>query len=147
MADAFSIDDINAAIQPAPPVTVWKKSLRVGITVLSRHREAVAFIERSSENLERVQMKHLSGGAGEETGRARRTKLTDVLGLKPGMIAADIGADFGATTVVLGKAIEPGHLFVTDIGERQLKIVRDYVKRRLDECDRDRRCFRVHQLA
>ena len=56
-------------------------------------------------------------------------KLTDVLGLQPGMTIADVGAGFGAMTVVLGKWIGTGHVFATDIGERQLSVIRDYVKR------------------
>jgi len=56
-------------------------------------------------------------------------KLVEQLELKPGMTVADIGAGFGAMTVVLGKWIGPGHVFATDIGARQLSVIRDYVKR------------------
>ena len=56
-------------------------------------------------------------------------KIVDVLELKPGMTVADVGAGGGAMTVVLGKWIGSGHVFSTDIGERQLEIIRDYVKR------------------
>lgn len=56
-------------------------------------------------------------------------KLADVLELKPGMTVADIGAGGGAMTVVLGKWIGAGHVFATDIGQRQLATIRDYVKR------------------
>jgi ubiquinone/menaquinone biosynthesis C-methylase UbiE len=55
-------------------------------------------------------------------------KLVDVLGLKPGMSVADVGAGFGAVTVVLGKWIGDGHIFATDIGERQLRVIREYVE-------------------
>lgn len=56
-------------------------------------------------------------------------KLADVLALRPDMTVADVGAGFGAMTVVLGKSLESGHVFATDIGERQLTVIRDYVKR------------------
>lgn len=55
-------------------------------------------------------------------------QLVDVLGLEPGMTVADVGAGFGATTVVLGKWIGAGRVFATDVGQRQLVALRDYVK-------------------
>jgi ubiquinone/menaquinone biosynthesis C-methylase UbiE len=56
-------------------------------------------------------------------------KLVDVLGLKPGMTAADVGAGGGAVTIVLGKWIGDGHVFATDIGERQLRTLREYAEK------------------
>jgi ubiquinone/menaquinone biosynthesis C-methylase UbiE len=56
-------------------------------------------------------------------------KLADVLGLRPGMTIADVGAGGGAMTVVLGKWIGAGHVYATDIGQRQLAEIRQYVKR------------------
>lgn len=56
-------------------------------------------------------------------------KLVEVLGLKPGMTVADVGAGFGAVTVVLGKWIGDGRVFATDIGERQLQVIRGYVEK------------------
>ena len=56
-------------------------------------------------------------------------KLVEQLELKPGMTVADVGAGFGAMTVVLGKWIGSGHVFATDIGARQLAVIRDYAKR------------------
>ena len=56
-------------------------------------------------------------------------KLAKVLELEPGMTVADVGAGFGAMTVVLGKWIGSGRVYATDIGERQLDVIRDYVKR------------------
>ena len=55
-------------------------------------------------------------------------RLVEVLELKPGMTVADVGAGFGATTVVLGHWIGPGRVFATDITERALRQTRDYVK-------------------
>jgi SAM-dependent methyltransferase len=56
-------------------------------------------------------------------------QLADVLGLKPGMTIADVGAGFGAMTVVLARSLTPGQMFATDIGARQLNVIREYVKR------------------
>lgn len=54
--------------------------------------------------------------------------LVDILRLEPGMAVADVGAGFGAFTVVLGKWIGDGTVFATDIGERQLRVIRGYVE-------------------
>src|SRR5687768_14327149 len=56
-------------------------------------------------------------------------KLVEQLELKPGMTVADVGAGYGAMTVVLAKWIGSGHVFATDIGARQLVVIRDYAKR------------------
>ena len=56
-------------------------------------------------------------------------KLVDVLGLEPGMTVADVGAGFGAMTVVLGKWIGTGHVYATDVGARQLTVIREYVQK------------------
>jgi len=53
--------------------------------------------------------------------------LVDMLRLKPGMTVADVGAGFGAHTVVLAKWIGTGKVFATDIGQRQLTVIREYV--------------------
>lgn len=55
-------------------------------------------------------------------------KLAEVLELSPGMTVADVGAGGGAMSVVFGKWIGPGRVFSTDIGQRQLEVIRDYVK-------------------
>ncbi len=55
-------------------------------------------------------------------------QLVEVLQLKPGMAVADVGAGFGAMTVVLGKWIGDGRVFATDIGQRQLRAIRDYIE-------------------
>lgn len=56
-------------------------------------------------------------------------KLADVLGLRPGMTVADVGAGFGAMTVVLAKSLTLGQVFATDIGTRQLEVIRGYIRR------------------
>jgi predicted methyltransferase len=56
-------------------------------------------------------------------------KLMKVLSVTPGMTVADIGAGFGAMSVVLGKWIGPGRIYATDIGERQLGVIREAVQR------------------
>jgi predicted methyltransferase len=48
---------------------------------------------------------------------------------KPGMTIADVGAGGGAMTVVLARLIAPTRLFSTDIADRQLGEIRDYVAR------------------
>jgi len=55
-------------------------------------------------------------------------KLADILGLKPGLTVADVGAGFGAMTIVLAKSFPSGKLFATDIGQRQIKLIRAYVE-------------------
>jgi predicted methyltransferase len=52
--------------------------------------------------------------------------LVETLGLTPGMTVADVGAGGGAFTVVLGKWIGSGKVYATDIGQRQLREIRDY---------------------
>jgi precorrin-6B methylase 2 len=57
-------------------------------------------------------------------------ELVKLLGLKPGMSVADVGAGFGAWTVRMAKLVGPtGRVYATDIGEAQLAALRDYVKR------------------
>lgn len=53
--------------------------------------------------------------------------LVDVLRLRPGMTVADVGAGFGAHTVVLAKWIGDGKVLASDVGQRQLEVIRDYV--------------------
>lgn len=67
----------------------------------------------------------------QERSRAGREvpPLVEVLSIEPGMTVADVGAGFGAMTVVLGKWIGQGHVFATDIRERQLAVIRDYAAR------------------
>ena len=45
------------------------------------------------------------------------------------MAVADVGAGFGASTVVLAKWIGNGRVFATDIGARSLRAIRDYVEK------------------
>jgi precorrin-6B methylase 2 len=56
--------------------------------------------------------------------------LVEILGLKPGMTVADVGAGFGAWTIRLSKWIGPsGRVFATEIGASQLASLRESVKR------------------
>ena len=53
--------------------------------------------------------------------------LAEVLQLKPGMTVADIGAGGGAFTVVLGRILGSNtNVYATDIGQRQLRVIRAY---------------------
>ena len=55
-------------------------------------------------------------------------QLAELLELKPGMTAADVGAGFGATTIVLSRWLgTAGRLYATDIGAKQLAALRDAV--------------------
>jgi predicted methyltransferase len=56
-------------------------------------------------------------------------KLVEVLGVKPGMMIADIGSGGGAMTVVLGHWIGPGRVYATDITEHALRQTREYAKK------------------
>jgi precorrin-6B methylase 2 len=57
-------------------------------------------------------------------------ELVKLLGLKPGMSVADVGAGFGAWTVRLAKVVGPsGRVYSTDVGAAQLAALRDYTKR------------------
>lgn len=57
------------------------------------------------------------------------SKVVEVLDLKPGMTVADVGAGGGSMSVVLAKWIGAGHVFATDIGARQLELIRNAVKK------------------
>jgi predicted methyltransferase len=57
-------------------------------------------------------------------------QLIDVLGLKPGMTVADVGAGFGAWTTRLSRWIGPaGHVYASDIGAPQLAQLRQSVEK------------------
>ena len=57
-------------------------------------------------------------------------RLVTLLELKPGMTVADVGAGFGAWTVVLAKWTGPsGRVYASDIGAQQLQILREAVQR------------------
>lgn len=54
-------------------------------------------------------------------------QLAQILELEPGMTVADVGSGNGANAIVFGKWIGSGKVFATDIGQRQLTAIRDYV--------------------
>lgn len=56
-------------------------------------------------------------------------QLVDALGIERGMTVADVGAGFGATTVVLSNWIGTGRVFATDVGQRQITAIREYIAR------------------
>jgi predicted methyltransferase len=57
-------------------------------------------------------------------------QLVDLLGLKPGMTVADVGAGFGAWTTRFSKALgASGRVFATDLGAAQLQALRESLKR------------------
>jgi precorrin-6B methylase 2 len=57
-------------------------------------------------------------------------RLVELLGLKPGMSVADVGAGFGAWTVRLARVVGPaGRVYATDVGPAQLAALRDSVTR------------------
>lgn len=57
-------------------------------------------------------------------------ELINLLELKPGMTVADVGAGFGAWTVLFAKFLGPsGRVHATDIGAQQLAAIREYVQK------------------
>lgn len=56
-------------------------------------------------------------------------QLAEILGLRPGMTIADVGAGFGAMTIVMANRLTSGRVFATDIGTRLLQVIREQVKR------------------
>ena len=65
----------------------------------------------------------------QERAQAEREapQIMEVLGVKPGMTVADVGAGGGAMTVVIGRLIGDGQVFATDITEHALRNTRAYV--------------------
>lgn len=56
--------------------------------------------------------------------------LADVLEVTPGMTVADVGAGFGAMSIVFAKRLGPaGRVLSTDIGANQLAVLRDAASR------------------
>jgi ubiquinone/menaquinone biosynthesis C-methylase UbiE len=57
-------------------------------------------------------------------------ELVKLFELKPGMTVADVGAGFGAWTVIFAKFVGPsGRVYATDIGAQQLAAIREYVQK------------------
>jgi ubiquinone/menaquinone biosynthesis C-methylase UbiE len=57
-------------------------------------------------------------------------ELAKLLNLKPGMTIADVGAGFGAWTIRFARFVGPsGRVYASDIGEKQLAWLREYVKK------------------
>lgn len=73
------------------------------------------------------------GGATEAQLRSAELEvpqLVKLLGLQPGMTVADVGAGFGAWTIAFSRSLGPtGHVYASDIGERQLAALRRAVTR------------------
>lgn len=64
-----------------------------------------------------------------KSAQAEVPELVKLLGLKPGMTVADIGAGFGAWTVQFAKVLGPsGRVYSTDIGAAQLAALREHTK-------------------
>ena len=64
-------------------------------------------------------------------------RLIEVLGLKPGMVVADVGAGFGAMMTVLAKQLgSSSRVYATDVAPPQLTALREAVTReRLEDGD------------
>jgi ubiquinone/menaquinone biosynthesis C-methylase UbiE len=57
-------------------------------------------------------------------------ELAKLLNLKPGMTIADVGAGFGAWTIRFARFVGPsGRVYASDVGEKQLAWLREYVKK------------------
>ena len=59
----------------------------------------------------------------------RPDRVLAALELKPGMTVADVGAGNGNMSVVFGKWIGSGRVFATDIPQKTIAWLREYVKR------------------
>lgn len=72
--------------------------------------------------------------AAIKTAESEAPRLAEVLELTPGMTVADVGAGFGAWTIVMAKWLGPaGRIYSTDIAAAQLAAIREAVVReRLD---------------
>ena len=73
------------------------------------------------------------GGATEaqlKSAELEVPQLVTLLGLKPGVAVADVGAGFGAWTIAFSKWIGPtGRVYASDIGMQQLAALRQAVAR------------------
>jgi SAM-dependent methyltransferase len=66
----------------------------------------------------------------ELTARQQPEKVMDVIGLRPGMVVGEIGAQTGRFTVHLARRVGPaGRVFANDIDDRALAELRDRVTR------------------
>jgi predicted methyltransferase len=73
------------------------------------------------------------GGATEaqlKSAELEVPQLVTLLGLKPGVAVADVGAGFGAWTIAFSRLVGPtGRVYASDIGEQQLAALRQAVTR------------------
>ncbi|HYE86859.1 MAG TPA: methyltransferase domain-containing protein [Vicinamibacterales bacterium] len=60
---------------------------------------------------------------------AEAPQLAEVLGVKPGMVVADIGTGGGAMSIVLARLVGSGRIYATDVTERALTTTRAYAKK------------------
>jgi SAM-dependent methyltransferase len=69
--------------------------------------------------------------AAQERGQAELEvpHLSGVLELEPGATVADVGAGFGAMSVVLAHRDKTGKVIATDVTENSVAVIRNYVQR------------------
>jgi predicted methyltransferase len=64
------------------------------------------------------------------TAAAEVPRLVEALELRPGMTVADVGAGYGAHTIVLSRWLGPtGRVFASEVGTAQLRALREAVDR------------------
>lgn len=125
------LDNLGMSVPKCPPREVQQSSeLRISATIrIPMRLAAVALTALVVTVPLRAQLPDAKQVAQERRqAEFELPQLVNVLGLKPGMTVADVGAGFGATTVVLSKWIGSGRVIATDVGQRQLTAIRDYVK-------------------
>ena len=72
----------------------------------------------------------LAHSGADSTAEREVPELVKLLELKPGMTLADVGAGFGAWTVLFAKVLGPsGRVYATDIGAQQLAAIREYAQK------------------
>ena len=89
----------------------------------------VAGLVLSASSDERSGPRRQADGSGEERGRTRGPSVGGSSWPQTGNDARRPWRRLGAMTVVLANTLPSGQVFATDTGARQLKVIREYVKR------------------
>lgn len=103
-------------------MTIRQKRLMTGLVTLVLSVYGVAGATQQQQRTPEEYAKFLEGA--ERVERMQVPRVVQTLGLKPGMLVADIGAGSGLFTRPMAKAVQPGGTaFAVDIDAELLKIV------------------------